>query len=77
MDYTNTNWHDNQQKAESFISDMNSHSKKDKTEKFKEIDEEFKASHKVKNEMVKNYNSTLMGVYHDKEKKDHSAKELV
>lgn len=62
--------------------DFDSHNKPTKikssqTKKFKEIHEEFDASHQVKNEMVKNYNSTLEGVSKNKEKKDHSVTELV
>lgn len=50
---------------------------KEKVEKFQEIHEEFNQSNQVKTEMVRNYNSTLMGVYKDKDKKDRAIKDLV
>jgi serine/threonine-protein kinase RIO1 len=60
--------------------DLDSHNraKVRKTQvKFQEIHEEFDADQKVRNEMVKNYNSTLEGTSKNKDKKDHAVTEHV
>jgi len=51
--------------------------KADKSEKVEEISHEFTADHKVRNEMVRNYNSTLEGKTRNRDKKDHATLEGV
>jgi serine/threonine-protein kinase RIO1 len=61
-------------------SDLDSHNRakvKKSAMKFQEIHEEFDADQKVRNEMVKNYNSTLEGTSKNKDKKDHAVTEHV
>jgi serine/threonine-protein kinase RIO1 len=60
--------------------DLDSHNRakvKKSAMKFQEIHEEFDADQKVRNEMVKNYNSTLEGTSKNKDKKDHAVTEHV
>jgi serine/threonine-protein kinase RIO1 len=60
--------------------DLDSHNRakvKKSQMKFQEIHEEFDADQKVRNEMVKNYNSTLEGTSKNKDKKDHAVTEHV
>lgn len=60
--------------------DLDSHNRakvKKSGVRFQEIAEEFSADQKVRNEMVKNYNSTLEGTCKNKDKKDHAVTEHV
>ena len=50
---------------------------KERVEEFQEIHEEFNQSNTVKTEMVRNYNSTLMGKCRDKDKADRAITDLV